>query len=78
MASSPTVTICPPAAFRHSREDRTKKRQSRPGLIRRTLEALMAARQRKIDREIAIWIARRGGKFTDSVERELEQWLLGR
>lgn len=46
----------------------------RPGLLRRWLQALMAAQQRRADREIARYIATSG--FTDASEREIERRFL--
>ncbi len=41
------------------------------GVFRRLVDALIDWRQRKADREIADYIARSGGRLTDSIEREL-------
>jgi hypothetical protein len=46
--------------------------------MRRLLRAFRAAQQRKAEYELAVWfVERHGGKFTDSVERRIEQRLLG-
>jgi hypothetical protein len=50
----------------------------RRGFWQRFLDALIASRQRQADREIAYYLARRGGVFTDDVEREVMQRLSGR
>jgi hypothetical protein len=76
MASS-ALPACVPLGSRDSWEDRKKTRPPGPGLMPGMFQYFMAARQRKTDREIAMWLGQRGGKFTDSVERELERWLLG-
>lgn len=52
-------------------EARTPSDVPAPGLLRRLYQSFRAARQREADREIAAFIARSGGRFTDSVEREL-------
>ena len=44
---------------------------SAPGLLRRLYQSFRASRQRDADRQIAAFLARSGGRFTDSVEREL-------
>ena len=44
---------------------------AKPGILRRLYQAFHAYRQREADREIAAFIARSGGRFTDSLEREL-------
>lgn len=43
----------------------------KPGILRRLYQALHAYRQREADRQVAAFIARSGGRLTDSVEREL-------
>jgi hypothetical protein len=45
----------------------TPKSRSGTGMFRRALEALMAARQRQADREIAEILARRGGVIGTSL-----------
>jgi hypothetical protein len=68
------IPIGPP----HSCKHRAKPPPPRPGLMRRLLRAFRAAQQRKADCELAVWfIERHGGKFTDSVERQIERRLLG-
>ena len=47
-----------------------------PGLFARVLAALVAARQVAAEREIALYLAGRGGKFTDETEREIERRFL--
>jgi hypothetical protein len=41
--------------------------------LRRLYQAFQVHRQRSADRDIAAFIARSGGRFTDSVERELSE-----
>jgi hypothetical protein len=50
--------------------------RARPGLFRRLLAAMMAARARQVDREIARYLSGTGGKFTDEAEREIERRYL--
>ncbi|HEU4661258.1 MAG TPA: hypothetical protein VFS63_11405 [Pseudolabrys sp.] len=45
----------------------------RPGIFRRMARALIDARKRQADRAVAAYLARTGGKLTDSVEREIER-----
>jgi hypothetical protein len=40
-------------------------------LARRLTDALAQQRQREVDREIALVLARSGGRITDSMEREM-------
>jgi hypothetical protein len=46
-------------------------------LARLMSEFSAAQRQREVDREIALLLARRSGRFTDSVEREILEKALG-
>jgi hypothetical protein len=48
----------------------------RVGFFRRILDAMMAARLRQAEREIATYLADTGGKFTDEAEREIERRFL--
>ena len=48
------------------------------GLLGRFLDALIEARQREVERQVARLLARSGGTFTDSLEREAERTVLGR
>ncbi len=48
----------------------------RPGLMRRLLDGLMAARMRQAEREIARFVENNGGRFTDETEREIERRFL--
>jgi hypothetical protein len=47
------------------------------GVARLLTDAHAAQRQREVDREIALLLARRSGRFTDSVEREILEKALG-
>ncbi len=46
------------------------------GLFARVIDALIVARRRDAEREIARYIAGTGGKFTDETEREIERRFL--
>ncbi len=48
----------------------------RRGILARVLDALMAARMRQAEREIATYLSDTGGKFTDEAEREIERRFL--
>jgi hypothetical protein len=52
------------------------KAKSGPGLLRRLLKAMVDARMRQADREIARYLASTGGRFTDATEREIERRYL--
>jgi hypothetical protein len=45
-------------------------------LFSRLIEAMMASRQRQVEREIARYLMGSGGKFTDATEREIERRFL--
>jgi hypothetical protein len=46
------------------------------GLIRRAFDALERANMRRAEREVARYLRRSGGKFTDETERDLERRFL--
>ena len=48
---------------------------SRPGRLRRLLDAVVASPQQQIQHEIARYLESTGGRFTDSIEREIEERL---
>ncbi|MGE0566034.1 MAG: hypothetical protein AB7O50_16155 [Pseudolabrys sp.] len=48
----------------------------RPGFFTRVLYAMMEARQKQAEREIAQYLALTGGKLTDDAEREIERRIL--
>ena len=47
-----------------------------PGILRRLIVAMQEARMRQAEREIALYLSRNGGKFTDDAEREIERRFL--
>lgn len=51
--------------------------QRKPGLLRRWLDVLIAAQQRRADREIARYLVSVGA-LTDDAEREIERRLFAR
>jgi hypothetical protein len=59
-----------PSAF----AQRESPARTRPGLFRRFFDAMMLARQRHADREIARYL--QNNKFTDETEREIERLFL--
>ena len=48
----------------------------RRSLLLRLLDAVMAANQRRAEREIAAYIQRHGGALSDRIERGIERSLL--
>lgn len=62
---------------RYAGSDETKVAAApRRGFFTRVLDAMMAARMRQAEREIAHYLADTGGKFTDESEREIERRYL--
>ncbi len=51
--------------------------EPRKPLWRRAYDGLVAAQQRRAEREVAAYLASRGGLFTDEMEREIMQRLSG-
>ena len=45
-------------------------------LFRRLIDAMIVARQKQAEREIARYLMGSGGKFTDEAEREIERRFL--
>jgi hypothetical protein len=54
----------------------SKSVANRPGVVRRILNRIFEWRQQQADREIARFVDRAGGRFTDEMEREMTQRLL--
>lgn len=52
------------------------KTARKPGFLRRLVVAMQEARMRQAEREIALFLSRTGGKFTDEGEREIERRFL--
>ena len=48
----------------------------KPGVLWRIFDAIVESRQKSANREIALRLARSGGRITDSIEREITQSLL--
>ena len=45
----------------------------KPGILRRIAAAMEKSRARQLDDEVAGILARSGGRFTDSIEREIDR-----
>ena len=62
------------AFFSHAlTNDTTLAPRARTSLLARFFAAMIEARQRQADREIARYVELNGGKMTDSVEFEIER-----
>ena len=51
------------------------KTAGRRGFLRRLYDTMMESRQRRANRDIAAYLAMRGHRLTDSIERELNDRL---
>jgi hypothetical protein len=49
---------------------------SNAGVLQRILDAVFVSRQKQVDRDIARFLARSGGRLTDDMEREMTRRLL--
>ena len=67
MAYAPSTVVPRELGYR---EDTATNRDSR-GRWRRLFDAMIELRQRQAEHEIALYLQRTGGKFTDEVEREI-------
>jgi len=65
-------TVSDPHDLAYARTAAPKK----PGLFRRMLDAMVEARTRQAEREIARYLGGPGAKFTDEAEREIERRFL--
>jgi hypothetical protein len=52
-------------------------RTPRRGFRRRVYDAIMLSHQRDVEREISRYVARSGGRLTDSMEREISERFFG-
>jgi tryptophan 2,3-dioxygenase len=50
----------------------------KPGILRRIFGAIFETRQEQIEREVARFVARSGGRITDDIERKIMQHFLER
>jgi len=51
------------------------KTSRKPGILRRIVNAMERDRSRQLDGEMADILVRSGGRFTDSIEREMERQI---
>jgi hypothetical protein len=49
---------------------------NKPALWRRLLDAMVEARTRQVERDIALYLGGSSAKFTDEAEREIERRFL--
>ena len=66
----PSLTQLPPAKPTRPHGPSVSAPVRRRGLLLRVLDALIEARRDEAERQVARLLARSGGRFTDSLERE--------
>ena len=66
-----------PSAFQENitRYSRSPAAVPRPGFLGRMFNAVFESRQRRAEREVEAYLARTGHRFTDSIEREINEHL---
>ena len=64
-----------PSDFHGGLAPRPAVRVPRPGLFSRMLDALLNTRARQAQRDVEAYLARRGYRLTDSIEREMNERL---
>ena len=74
MAYTTTTADARSLAFTETKS--APKAAQKRGLFTRVMDAMMAARTRQAEREVARYLADTGGKFTDEAEREIERRFL--
>ncbi len=60
-----------PSLTQHAALDLASRPSPRRSFFGRLLDALVEARQQEADRQVALLIARSGGRLTDSLERDI-------
>lgn len=55
--------------------EQVKETDVKPGLWRRIFNAMIDARQRQADRQIAYYLRQSGGRLTDDIERKVARDL---
>ena len=59
--------------FRHKVSTKSSPDANKPGILRRIFGAIFETRQEQIEREVARFVARSGGRITDDIERQIMQ-----
>jgi hypothetical protein len=75
---SPTMAyVARPTDFRTgvSLHRGPEKTTARPGFLRRLFDTIMDSRQLRANRDVEAFLARRGYRLTDSIERDLNEHL---
>ncbi len=58
---------------RHSRRSARASAIHKPRFLQRVFGAIVKTREQELDRQVAAALARSGGRFTDSIERNMYQ-----
>ncbi len=61
------------SCFRDKDSTKSSPDANKPGILRRILGAIFETRQDQIEREVARFVARSGGRITDDIERQIMQ-----
>ena len=70
------MTIAHPAGFHIIAVPAATGEARKPGLLRRLYDSLFESRERYAQRSVDAYIARRGHRMTDSLEREIGDRML--
>ena len=62
---------------RHKDSTKSSPDANKPGILRRIFGAIFETRQEQIEREVARFVARSGGRITDDIERQIMQHFFG-
>lgn len=71
------MTITRPLGFQVIAVPPTTATHRKPGLLRRLFDTMLDSRRRQAQRAVDEYIARRGFRLTDSLEREIGERILG-
>ena len=61
--------------FRDKDSTKSSPDVNKPGILQRIFGAIFETRQEQIEREVARFVARSGGRMTDDIERQIMQKL---
>ena len=71
-----TYAACPADFQSHTlRRRQPTEAAPRPRLLARLFNAVFESRQRRAERDVEAYLARTGNRFTDSIEREINEHL---
>ena len=70
------MTIASPAGYQIIAVPASAQTPRKPGLLRRLFDTVFESRERHAQRSVDAYIARRGHRMTDSLEREIGDRML--